>query len=145
MLPTAESEGPNRHIVDALGDRKRPRVRTYSAGGIDEQAREAARRAGRATANPAMASEAGWPAWAAVAEQAGRATARAQAEHLAHAAGTDSLVRPSKSRRLRHGWGADSVFQPAWNAARRRATSSTSSLTRRGSGSNGSTLTRPAS
>ncbi len=57
-----------------------------------EQAREEARRAGRATATrSAMAAEAGWwPAWPAVACQAGR-SARAQADHVADAARTEPL------------------------------------------------------
>src|SRR3984893_18469136 len=54
----------------------------------DEQAREEARRAGRATANATVAPEAGRPAWPAVARQAGQ-SARAQADHLADAARTE--------------------------------------------------------
>src|SRR5438132_8350748 len=77
----------------------RSRVRTHSAGGIDEQARETAERAGRATATPAVAPEAGWPAWPAVARQAGRFAARAQADDLAHAAGTKPLSSTFGSRR----------------------------------------------
>src|SRR5438309_1976689 len=99
MLPTFTCAGRNRHIVDALGDRFSAPSRTHSAGGIDEQARETAERAGRATATPAVAPEAGWPAWPAVARQAGRFAARAQADDLAHAAGTKPLSSTFGSRR----------------------------------------------
>src|SRR5205807_7112519 len=90
----------------------RSRVRTHSAGGIDEQAREAAERAGRATATPAMAPETGWPAWSAMAEQAGRFAARAQADHLAHAAGTKPLSSTFESRRLLSYRGRRFFFNP---------------------------------
>src|SRR2546426_9006863 len=60
-------------------------------GGIDEQAREAARRPGRATATPAVAWETGWPARPAVARQAGQ-PARAEAEHVADATRTEPLT-----------------------------------------------------
>src|SRR2546423_11644102 len=73
-----------------LGGQRAGQAELISVGGIDEQAREAARRAGRATATPAMAWEAGWPARSAVAWQAGQ-SARAQAEHLADAARTEPL------------------------------------------------------
>src|SRR5438132_2219310 len=88
----------------------RSRVRTHSAGGIDEQARETAERAGRATATPAVAPEAGWPAWPAVARQTGRFAARAQADDLAHAAGTKPLSSTFGSRRLLSYWGAPILF-----------------------------------
>src|SRR5438067_3022284 len=73
-----------------LGGQWAGQAELISVGGIDEQAREAARRAGRATATPAVAWEAGWPARSAVARQAGQ-SARAQAEHLADAARTEPL------------------------------------------------------
>src|ERR1700686_4344115 len=73
------------------------------AGGIDEQAREEARRSGRATATSAVAEQAGWrPAWPAVAEQAGQ-SARAQADHLADAARTGPLGRPRRISARRSG------------------------------------------
>src|ERR1700694_60324 len=61
-----------------------------------EQAREEDGRAGRATATRSgIPAEAGWPAWPAVACQAG-VSARAQADHVADAARTGPLkLRPS--------------------------------------------------
>src|SRR2546430_17581291 len=66
------------------GPTRADRAEFIPVGGIDEQAREAARRSGRATATPAVAWETGWPARPAVARQAGQ-PARAEANHLADA------------------------------------------------------------
>src|SRR5205823_3235568 len=90
----------HRHIVDALGNPTLPRgggkcegsrAEFIPVGGIDEQAREAARRSGRATATPAVAWETGWPARPAVARQAGQ-PARAEANHVADAAWAEPLT-----------------------------------------------------
>ncbi len=104
-------------VAEAPADRERRRSAraiswTHSAAGtgpanrtyirqeaIDEQAREASRRAGRATATPAVAWEAGWPAWPAVARQAGR-TAPAEADHVADAARTGPLGSTSNKSAL---------------------------------------------
>src|SRR5438067_3844342 len=67
-----------------------PRAEFIPVGGIDEQAREAARRPGRATATPAVAWETGWPARPAMARQAGQ-PARTEAKPVAHAAWTEPL------------------------------------------------------
>src|SRR2546429_5387807 len=80
-LPSPEGEGKSEgpRVLKSSGRRK-----------IDEQAREEARRAGRATATATVAAEAGWPAWHAVAGQA-RQSARAEADDLADAARTGPL------------------------------------------------------
>src|SRR5438128_8206662 len=73
------------------GPSRADRAEFIPVGGIDEQAREAARRPGRATATPAVAWETGWPARPAVARQAGQ-PARAEAEPVADAAWTEPLT-----------------------------------------------------
>src|SRR5437016_3337975 len=108
----------HRHIVDALGNPTLPRgggkcegsrAEFIPVGGIDEQAREAARRSGRATATPAVAWETGWPARPAVARQAGQ-PARAEANHVADAAWTEPLTSELRSSGAPSDGGAPPYF-----------------------------------
>src|SRR5947208_17008785 len=78
------------------------RAEFIPVGGIDEQAREAARRPGRATATPAVAWETGWRARPAVARQAGQ-PARTEAEPVADAAWTEPLTSDLRSEERRVG------------------------------------------
>src|SRR6184192_2853660 len=90
------------HIVDALGKpEKADRAEFIPVGGIDEQAREAARRPGRATATPAVAWETGPPARPAMARQAGQ-PARTEAEPVADAAWTEPLTSDLTTSAPRH-------------------------------------------
>src|SRR5207302_8765273 len=85
------------YIISTRRPKRGPRVlNSFDRRKIDEQAREEAGRAGRATATAAMAPEAGWPARPAVARQAGQ-SARAQADHVADAARTGPLGSDSST------------------------------------------------